>query len=572
MTNASGSSNRFVKFLIGALLAVSTGLVVVGGSSAPASAQACTGCVVLSAPTINLNVTAQPGGQATIDQPGGVAVYTPLTTGTPGGPGTVWIIGHRTSHGSVFNEVPFLAPGAPVSLINESGVHQYIVNRLLVVPARGWQPQVDIHDMSRVRLIIQTSHPDPSLRYLIEAFGVVPEVCRTSALPVGDPNLSSATTRFVAIPAQRLLDTRLDGAGAVCGGGNISLKVAGLPGISPNATAVALTVTATDSRGPGFVSVGPAGVDPSGTSSVNLNGASQTRANLVMVALGLSGQIAIHASVTTHLVIDISGYFEPSSSAHDGRFIDVVPERLLDTRTDGTQHRLHSGETVTVGIAERLPRFPTAEVGAVLVNFTIANGIPPGYLTAWASGMPQPATSNVNASVIGDVAANLAIVPLGADGSIQLFASTDLDVIIDIVGYFTSSNAPEATIGFFVPVTPRRVVDTRTSRPALGADTTTDFDLVGLAGTVGPVNLVANLTSTMSRGDGFVSITDGSAPSTSNLNVVRGETRANLAIISSPNAELTHVYVSLQTHIIIDVTGYFTTDTLPRTKFGAIRS
>ncbi len=533
---------------------------------------ACDGCVVLSAPTINLNVTAQPGGQATIDQPGGVAVYTPLTTGSPGGPGTVWIIGHRTTHGSVFNQVPFLAPGAPISLINESGVHQYIVNRLLVVPSRGWQPQVDIHDMSRVRLIIQTSHPDPSLRYLIEAFGVAPEVCRTTAVAVGDPNLSSATTRFVPIPAQRLLDTRADGGGAVCGGGDISLQVAGLPGISPNATAVALTVTAIDSRGAGFVSVGPAGVDLSGTSTVNLNGAGETRANLVMAPIGLSGQIAIHVSVTTHLVIDVSGYFEPSTSAHDGRFVDVAPERVLDTRTDPTQHRLHSSETVTVKIADRLAQFPTAEVGALLVNLTTVNGIPGGYLTAWASGMPRPATSNVNVSMIGDVAANLAIVPLGADGSFQLFASTDLDVIIDIVGYFTNNNAPETSIGFFVPVTPRRVLDTRAGQPALGANTTTDFDLVGPAGTVGPVNLVTNLTSTASLGGGFVAITDGLAPSTSNLNVVRGETRANLAIISARDAELTHVYVSLQTHIIIDVTGYFTTETQPRTRYWLLRT
>ncbi len=526
---------------------------------------------MVSAPTISLNATAQPGLQAVIDQDHGVAVYTPLTTGAAGGPGTVWLVGHRTTHGSVFNRVPFLVAGDPINLIDDSGMHQYTVSRLLVVPANGWQDYVDINDKSRSRLIMQTSHPDSSLRYLIESFGTAPEACRTSALPVGDANLSAATTRFVSISPMRLFDTRADGAGAVCAGGNVALQVAGIPGISARATAVALTVTATDSGGAGFVSVGPAGVDPTGTSSVNLGAAGQTRANLVMVAIGLNGQIVIHVSVTTHLVIDVSGYFEPSTSARDGRFVDVIPERLLDTRTDPNQHRLHANETITVYMAEHASHVTAAGAGAVLVNLTAVNGLP-GYVTAWAAGTSQPATSNVNVSVVGDVAANLAIVPLGTDGAIHLFSSTDVDLIIDIVGYFTNANAANSTVGLFVPLTPRRVLDTRNSGTALRAGSTTSFDLVGPSALVTPVDLVANLTSTQSRGEGFVAITDGSMPLTSNLNVARGETRANLAIISALSTELTHLYASLDTHLVIDVTGYFTTDARQRTKFGSIRS
>ncbi len=384
-------------------------------------------------------------------------------------------------------------------------------------------------------------------------------------------NFSGATGTSLRVwLAQRLLDTRADGAGAVCAGGNITLQVSGLRGVSATATAVALNVTATDSSGPGFVSVGPAGLDPSSTSTVNLGAAGQTRANLVMVAIGISGQIAIHVSVTTHLVVDVSGYFEPSTSAHEGRFVDVAPERLFDTRTDPAQHRLHANQTVTMNIGQRTDQVPAGQVSAVLVNLTAVNGPPPGYVTVWATGVTQPSTSNVNLAGIGDAAANLAIVPVGADGSIQIFASTDLDVIVDIVGYFTNDTAPDATVGLFVPLTPRRVIDTRTSRPVLVAGTTSNFDLLGPAGIVAPANLVANITSTTSRGQGFVSITNGLAPSTSNLNVSRGENRANLALISARTSELTHLFVSLQTHIIIDVTGYFTTDSVQRSKFGSV--
>lgn len=567
----SARSSRIAQLLIGGLLAAGVGSVALVTSQTPASAAACQGCIVVSAPTISLNATARPGLQAVIDQQNGVAIYTPLTTGSVGGPGTVWIVGHRTTHGAVFNRVPFLQPGDPINLIDDAGAHQYIVNRLLVVSESGFRNDVDINDMSRSTLILQTSHPDSHLRYLIEAFGVAPEVCRSNSLVTGFSDLSTATTRFVPIAPQRVLDTRADGAGPVCAGSSVEVPIAGIAGIPANATAVALTVTATETAGAGFVSVGPAGVDPSGTSSVNVSAAGGSRANLVMVAIGLSGRIVLHTSVTTHLVVDVAGYYEPSSSSRAGRFIDVVPERLLDTRSDSLQHKLHANETVTVKLAERASRAPSSQAGAVLVNLTAANGTTPGFLTSWASGTPQPSTSNVNVSA-GDVASNLAIVPIGADGAIQLFASTDLDVIIDIVGYFTNESAATSSVGLFVPLAPRRVLDTRNAGTAVPtADATTTFDLLGPTALTGPVTLVTNLTSTGSHGDGFVSITDGSAPSTSNLNVSRGETRANLAVISVRTAERTYVYASLQTQLIVDVTGYFTDDLTPRSKFGSIR-
>lgn len=418
---------------------------------------------------------------------------------------------------------------------------------------------------------MQTSHPDSKLRYLIQAFGVVPDPCRTTPLATGGVAPSGATSRFVSIPPQRLLDTRSDGAGAVCAGGNVEVQIAGIAGISANATAVALTVTATDGAGPGFVSVGPSGFDPGGTSSVNLSAAKQTRANLVMVAIGQSGRVVLHTSVTTHLVVDVAGYYEPSASARDGRYVDVVPERLLDTRTDATQHRLQGNETVTVNVAERDGNVPVGQVAAVLVNVTALNGPPPGYVTAWATGTTRPTTSNVNLAAVGDAAANLAIVPLGVDGSFQLFASTDLDVIVDVVGYFTNANAADTSVGLFVPMLPKRVVDTRGTQTLLRANSTMNLDLLGPATISGPVNLVTNLTSAGSFGQGFVAITDGGQPSTSNLNVSKGETRANLAVVSASAEELVHLYSSLPTHILIDVTGYFTSDVHVRSKFGSIR-
>lgn len=562
MSECSTFSNRVARLLVGALcaasVAVAVAVVETVTPATPVAAAACPGCVVVSAPTISLSATAWPGTQSVIDQQLGVGVYTPLTTGSPGGPGTMWLVGHRTSYGGVFNRVPFLKAGDPIELINDGGGHQYVVSRLMVVPANGWQNYVNIHDMSRSLLIMQTSHPDSRLRYLIEAFGSLPEPCRAEPLVIGGPALSQATTRFVPIAPQRILDTRTDGAGAMCAGGNIELQITGIAGISAQATAVALTITATGNAAPGFVSVGPAGIDPSSTSSLNLSAAGQSRANLVMVAIGRSGRIAIRVSGSTHVIVDVAGYYEPSASARDGRFVEVTAGRLLDTRTDATQDRVLANETITIDVDARAPQFPAAQASAVVLRVTAANSPTRGYITAWRTGVPRPSTSNVNLSAAGEIASNLAIIPIGPDGAIQVYASTDLDLTIDIVGYFTNATAAVDTAGMFVPVVPRRVLDTRSLPFLLGAGSITTFDLLSPAAIVGPVHLVANVTSTRSLGHGFVALTNSAAPATTGLIVSGGETRANLSITSEASAAMTHVFVSLPTHVVIDVTGYFT--------------
>ena len=197
MNESARSSKRVAHFLISGLLAFGAGSVALAAPApATASAAACPGCVIVSVPTIGLNVTAQPGQQAVIDQQDGVAVYTPLTTGLVGGPGTVWLVGHRTTHGSVFNRVPSLLPGDVIDLIDDAGAHRYVVNRLLVVSESDWQSQVDINDTSRSLLILQTSHPDSSLRYLVEAFGtgLEPAVVSAAAVAPEGPVPTSAPT------------------------------------------------------------------------------------------------------------------------------------------------------------------------------------------------------------------------------------------------------------------------------------------------------------------------------------------------------------------------------------------
>lgn len=132
-------------------------------------------------------------------------MYTPLTTATIGGPGTVWLVGHRTTHGAVFNRVPSLQPGDLIDLVDDAGAHRYVVSRLVVVSESAWQREVDIHDTSVSRLILQTSHPDSDKRYLVEAFGI-----GIAPAPLAPPTPAAAptTTQAPAVVAGLVRTTK----------------------------------------------------------------------------------------------------------------------------------------------------------------------------------------------------------------------------------------------------------------------------------------------------------------------------------------------------------------------------
>ena len=77
------------------------------------------------------------------------------------------------------------------------------------------------------------------------------------------------------------------------------------------ATAVALTVTVTETQGTGgFVAVRPAGTAYNGTSSVNWFGPDQNLATTVITGLDADRQITLRAGAQyTHIIVDVTGYY-----------------------------------------------------------------------------------------------------------------------------------------------------------------------------------------------------------------------------------------------------------------------
>ena len=282
---------------------------------------------------------------------------------------------------------------------------------------------------------------------------------------VGPPATATLTPllaspgRFVA-GNRRVLDTR--GAAQPAAGAVTLVTVAGAAGLAPaNATAAVVNVTATEAAAPGFLTAWPAGGERPTASNLNVTRAGQTVAALAVVRPGADGAIALYTQRSTHLVVDLVGWFTPGPGA-SGRYVPVAaPYRLGDTRRPNSPlgDVLAAGTPRLVPLAGLYP-LPASGISAVVVNLT-ATASPPGYFQLWGDGA-APSTSNLNVGYDGQSVANLAIVPVGADGRIRLLAQHGGHAIIDVLGYFTDASGPAGGAdGYFVALTPARLVDTR---------------------------------------------------------------------------------------------------------------
>lgn len=163
-------------------------------------------------------------------------------------------------------------------------------------------------------------------------------------------------------------------------------------------------------------------------------------ANAAIVPAGTAGAVNVFVTDPTDVIIDVNGYFAPPVSPGALFFFPGQPCRVADTRSFG-------GKTGALGppamYAYESRSFPVLggscpiipSVQAYALNITAWPEQPLLYLTAWATGQPQPFVSTLN-SLGGNIVANTAIVQAGAGGAITLFATGTTDVFLDLQGYF----------------------------------------------------------------------------------------------------------------------------------------
>ncbi|MEJ7799838.1 MAG: hypothetical protein WKF60_04915, partial [Ilumatobacter sp.] len=246
---------------------------------------------------------------------------------------------------------------------------------------------------------------------------------------------------------ERLADTRqraetIDGAfsggGRPAAGGTYEVRVAGRGSVPAEATAVALSVTASDVDRPGFLTVYPCDSPRPNASNVNYD-PGLTTPNAVITRLDAEGDVCVFTLEPVHLVVDVAGsiglsVFEPLPE----------PRRLLETRADEITYDRQfaggglqpNGSTVQLDVAGRVGIPPDAT--AVVLNVTSTGSSGPGFVTVHPQGTVRPQSSNVNFTDQRTVA-NMVVAALGPNGDACLFNFGATQLVVDVAGWLTGS-------------------------------------------------------------------------------------------------------------------------------------
>ncbi len=206
---------------------------------------------------------------------------------------------------------------------------------------------------------------------------------------------------------------------------------------------------------------------------------------------------------------------------------------------------------------------------AYSLNLTVVPSGALGYLSIWPSGQAQPFVSTLNAPD-GQVTANAAIVPAGTNGGVNVFATNNTHLVMDINGYFDQPGAAGAS-GFF-PITPCRIADTRGAQGSLGGPILAAGAVrsvpVGQSACGLPTTATAyvlNLTVVPPSGLGYITTwpTGQSQPLVSTTNAPTGQVTANMAIVPAGTNGAVSFFAFNATHFVLDITGYFGPPSLP---------
>ncbi len=345
--------------------------------------------------------------------------------------------------------------------------------------------------------------------------------------------------------------------------------------IPPEATAVAVNITSTESTQAGFVQAIPyLGAALGSSSTLNIAQAGVTKPNFAIIPIGSPQKISVYLPPGGQLIVDLLGYFsEARFQTSAGRFVPIAPERQMDSRS----RVMPSNETLRLQLPAT-SAVPTSGVSALVLNVTSTQATGVGFLTAKPTGSPT-LTSTVNYVANTDTA-NSVIVPLGTDGTVSVFTSGSSHVIVDVTGYITNGSAQASKSGRYVPVTPTRAYDSRSPGNAtLSPGENRALGLGALATSLMPLNHPAqvsidlidfqaqppgavafNLTAVGAANNGFLTAypSSGVLPATSTLNYQPQAAVAVGALLGlSANGSMT-VFSPEQTHFIVDVTGFFT--------------
>ena len=350
------------------------------------------------------------------------------------------------------------------------------------------------------------------------------------------------------------------------GGSNIlEVKVTDLAGLVPasGVGAVSLNVVATGSSADGFLTVYPCGVRKL-VSSLNF-GAGETIANAIIAPVSATGTVCFYSQAPVDLVVDVNGWFAAGSA-----FTPVAPDRLFDTRAGESpaavrtvaKNRVGGTTVLEVKVTDVPGLVPATGVSAVSLNVVAANASGPGYVAVYPCG-PRKLVSSLNYTA-GDIVANAVIAPVSSAGTVCFASSAQVDLVVDVNGWFAIGEA-------FTAVGPDRLLDTRVgespaavlnvAKTKVSGGYVLEAKVTGLAGLtpatgVGAVSL--NVVAVNVEGTGFLTVYPcGPRKLVSTLNYTPFATVTNATITPVSSTGTVCFFSQAPVDLVVDINGWF---------------
>ena len=251
------------------------------------------------------------------------------------------------------------------------------------------------------------------------------------------------------------------------------------------------------------------------------------------------------------------------------------PLRLLDTRAGmqgcDTPGAPIAGGTARTQLARRTCNNVTIPANALAVTgnvTTVQSG--GGYLTLYPSNAGQPLVANTNFAP-NEILNNVFTVGLGNDGAFKIFATSNTDVVVDVTGYY----APPTAQGLYFHALPQplRLLETRAGMtgcftpgaPLAGNADTLQMGVTTCGGVTIPATaraLVGNATTVGPQGAGYLTLfpADAARPLAASSNFTAGQVMNAPFTVGLSVAGAFKIYTTAQTELVIDVSGYYSSE------------
>jgi hypothetical protein len=403
-------------------------------------------------------------------------------------------------------------------------------------------------------------------------------------------NQFGVALQYYPLPAPvRLLDTRPGESGCFApgmplGGNSVRMQQAtgACTGIPANAMAITGNATVVNFTATGFhwITLYPGDAQQPNASNLNFSD-NQIAPNWFKVKLAPDGTFKIFSTATTHLVIDVTGYYAPPGQG--GLYFHPLPApvRLLDTRPGETACDApglplgNDGMKTVMAHRSCLGATIPSSAKSIVGNATVVNFISSGFnwITLFPFGAAQPNASNLNFHE-NHIVPNWFEVGLSDDGRFKIYSRAATHFIVDVTGYF--SNEPVDVNGqglLYNPLpVPVRLLETRPGEAGCDApwaplgDNATRAQsahrtCLGVAIPPAARSVEGNATVVNFISTGFHWITlypfGAAQPNASNLNFTANNIVPNWFGTGLSNDGKFNIYSHASTHFIVDLTGYF---------------